>query len=96
MRVFRRNSAEESFAIGSNLLKSLFGNVLIPKAVDNELIRFHKRIPSFLRTEQIHDLELVTELIPPLDIGEAEAIVLAKELRVDYLSIIPPTLIFQM
>lgn len=68
-----------------SILKNLFGNVFIPKAVCNELLRFHKRIPSFVKTEQIHDLESVTALTPTLDIGEAEAIVLAKELRADFL-----------
>jgi predicted nucleic acid-binding protein len=62
-----------------SLLKELHGVVLIPPAVEAELLRVHIRIPSFLEVRLVKDLPAVARLTAELDAGEAEAIVLAKE-----------------
>jgi predicted nucleic acid-binding protein len=61
------------------LLQELYGKVLIPEAVCRELIRSHPRLPAFLETRSVRDRAAVSHLGSELDLGEAEAIVLAKE-----------------
>jgi predicted nucleic acid-binding protein len=69
------------------LLAELHGRVLIPPAVQQELSRTHIQIPHFLEVRFIHDLAAVARLKAELDLGEAEAIVLAKENKADLLLI---------
>lgn len=68
-----------------DLLPVLFGEVIIPPAVEMELRRFHEQLPGFLKvlrpTDEVHLLNLCHEL----DVGEAEAICLARELGADRL-----------
>ena len=67
------------------LLKELYHEVLIPDAVRHELIQAHPVLPAFLRCEQVVNTVEVQRLRIELDMGEAEAIVLAKERHADVL-----------
>jgi len=69
------------------LLAELHGQVLIPPAVERELLQTHIQIPSFLEVRPVCDQASVTRLKGELDLGEAEAIVLAKESHADLLLI---------
>jgi len=71
----------------AELLLKLFNEVIIPEAVQRELLRGHPRIPSWLRVEPVKDLTLVKHYAKTVDIGEAEAIGLAKQLGADHLLI---------
>ena len=76
-----------------DLLPSLYRQVLIPSAVYEELIRSKSDLPPaveivsqpWLIVATANDQERVQELRGYLDPGEAEAIVLAIELRADLL-----------
>ena len=68
-----------------NLLRELFGSVIIPQAVWDELIAFHSQLPDFILRRAVartHGLMAETVL---LGRGEAEAITLAKEVNADLL-----------
>ncbi|MBM3841557.1 MAG: DUF3368 domain-containing protein [Verrucomicrobia bacterium] len=69
------------------LLRELYGSVLIPTAVHRELLRSHSPLPSFLEAREISDHKMALRLEAELDLGEAEAIVLAKETRANLLLI---------
>lgn len=69
----------------TEVLQSLFGEVLIPPAVEIELRRFHADLPEFVRVQPAVNTLKVSQLASRLDLGEAEAIVLAQETRADYL-----------
>jgi len=66
------------------LLFNLFGEVIIPEAVRDELLRFHRSLPSELK---IHAVKNAPMSLRGLDRGETEAILLAKELHADFLLI---------
>jgi hypothetical protein len=66
------------------LLRSLFGEVLIPPAVNVELRRFHETLPTFVQVREVRDKQVIEALETLLDRGEAEAIALASELGADY------------
>jgi uncharacterized protein len=70
-----------------DLLSTLFGRVLIPPAVKDELLRFHPSLPGYLQVVAIQDKPAAEELSHDLDRGEAEAIVLAEECHAEYLLI---------
>lgn len=69
------------------LLPCLFGEVLIPPAVRRELLRFHIRVPDFVRCVAPAETEGMARLSKALDLGETEAICLALELKADRLLI---------
>jgi uncharacterized protein len=69
------------------LLQKLYQIVLIPTAVHGELIKSHPVLPPFLQVRAITDHGQVARLEAELDLGEAEAIVLAKETNADLLLI---------
>lgn len=69
------------------LLHELYGSLLIPPAVRDELLRAHARLPDFLQVHPVRDSAEVRRLEVELDRGEAEAIVLAREVRADLLLI---------
>src|SRR5262245_45916211 len=71
----------------AELLKDLFDTVCIPPAVNDELVRFHPSLPSFINVQVVLDQARVKSLLTQLDLGEAEAIVLAAESKADYLLI---------
>jgi uncharacterized protein len=69
------------------LLNQLFGEVIIPPEVHVELSRHHPTLPSFVKLVSPRDTATVSRLSSELDLGEAEAISLARELRADRLLI---------
>ncbi len=71
----------------AELLPALFSEIRIPQAVAQELARRHPVLPGFFRVQPVGDQLSVTGLLTKLDRGEAEAIILAKELAADALLI---------
>ncbi len=69
------------------LLKDLYGDVLIPEAVRRELSVLHPSLPAFCHCVPAENRAEVERLLRELDLGEAEAIVLAKERHADALLI---------
>jgi len=69
------------------LLSRIYSDVFIPEAVRNELLMEHSAIPEFIRCRSASDRAEVQRLLAELDLGEAEAIILAKELKADELLI---------
>ena len=70
------------------LLCDLFGTVVIPAAVAQELAVEHEVLPDFVQVHTPRDRAAIEELMSrELDVGEAEAIVLAGELHADVLLI---------
>jgi predicted nucleic acid-binding protein len=67
-----------------NLLATLFGSVIVPPAVADELLAFHSRLPDFIQVRRgsAASRPAGTEQLGP---GEAEAIQLAVELHADWL-----------
>src|SRR5262245_14078578 len=76
-----------------NLLQQLYGSVVIPQAVSQEIAAVAPRLAGivdiqkveWLEIRQAEDSALVTSLQLELDRGEAEAIALAIELKADLL-----------
>ena len=69
------------------VLRDLFGDVLVPKAVRDELLRYHSEIPTFVLVREVTKQDAVEGLCAIIDQGEAEAIILAEELGADALLI---------
>lgn len=69
----------------ADLLLQLFGEVVIPAAVRDELRVKHPAVPPFVKVGAVSDHAAVTALSAQLDEGEAEAIILAGELKADFL-----------
>lgn len=77
------------------LLKLIFGRIIIPPTVDKEireLEKFNMDLEEYHKGKWIEiiypkDMMLLKQLKEELDEGEAEAIVLAKELHADFLLI---------
>ncbi len=73
------------------LLQSLYGEVVIPPAVERELkarTHLHEGLEwALLRVVEPKSSEMVTLLSESLDLGESEAIVLATEINADLLLI---------
>ena len=67
------------------LLVELFGQVIVPPAVAHELQVEHYPLPAFVQIQQPTDTGAVRRLTVLLDAGEAEAIVLARQLHADRL-----------
>jgi predicted nucleic acid-binding protein len=67
------------------LLHKLYGEVLIPETVQEELLEAHTALPVFVCPARVLNLEEVHRLSIELDLGEAEAIALAKERHADVL-----------
>jgi len=78
-----------------DLLKQLYKKVIIPEAVFEEISRLSFDLSdaeqlqalTWIKIREVTDHSLVEALLPELDRGEAEAIVLAKELKADLLMI---------
>jgi len=76
-----------------NLLQALYGTIIIPQAVYDEMASvgyavlgaIEVQTLSWIETRQVMDTNRVTELLAELDQGEAEAIILALELKADFL-----------
>lgn len=75
------------------LLNQLYGTILIPEAVKDELTNAGRVVPgtvevqtfTWLQVRLVVDRERVAGLLTEIDPGEAEAIVLAAELNADRL-----------
>ena len=77
-----------------DLLRDLFGTVLVPPAVDEELRNppagfalVDVRQMGFISVQAPRDCERVAELMRTLDPGESEALALAIELRISVILI---------
>jgi hypothetical protein len=68
-----------------DLLERLYGRVIIPEAVESELRRRFDSLPDFLHCQQVSDNNEILRFTQELDLGEAEAIVLARETHADIL-----------
>lgn len=71
----------------ADLLQQLFGEVIIPNAVETELRRTHPVLPGWLRVRSPHSTTKTDLYARSVDRGEAEAIALAEELHADHLLI---------
>ncbi len=75
-------------AVGKcGVLAELFDEVVIPKAVGQELLRCHPQLPAWLGVAAAKDTARVNQYARSVDAGEAEAIELALELHADRLLI---------
>ena|ERR1051325_3175826 len=70
-----------------DLLPTLFSDVLIPVAVQKELLKTHLTLPEWLRVVPVKDIERADKYGLVVDAGEAEAIELARETHADWLLI---------
>ena len=70
-----------------NLLPQLFTEVVIPEAVQKELLRSHGQLPAWLRVATVQNPAQVGLYSKIVDEGETEAIELAQELHADRLLI---------
>lgn len=70
-----------------DLLRRLYREVVIPEAVKTELLFAFSNLPEYLHCEKVLQRSNVERLQMELDIGEAEAIVLAREKHADMLLI---------
>ncbi|MDZ4679659.1 MAG: hypothetical protein SH848_03660 [Saprospiraceae bacterium] len=78
-----------------DLLKQMFGQVIIPQAVFDELLELELsgydinifKKADWLIVKDANHHHLISELQKELDLGESEAIVLALEKMADYLLI---------
>jgi predicted nucleic acid-binding protein len=78
-----------------DILRQLYGELLIPQAVYDEMVDLECEVPgtqevqalSWIQTRQANNRSLVAELQVELDAGESEAIALALELKADRLLI---------
>lgn len=79
-----------------DLLQQLYTRLIIPTAVYNEMVEVDKVVPgavevqtlSWIETQAVADAQRVTDLQTSqenIDLGEAEAIILAVELKADLL-----------
>ena len=71
----------------AGLLEKLYHQILIPEAVRDELLKNHLSLPTFLHYAKVANFAEVQRLLAEIDLGEAEAIVLAKETHADFLLI---------
>lgn len=76
-------------AIGrAHLLADVFGRVIIPSAVRDELLVEHEDLPAFIEVQTVKDAAAVFAILSDeIDLGEAEAVILAEELNADVLLI---------
>lgn len=69
------------------VLQTAFSRVIIPPAVRDELLQYHTAVPQFIEVIAVANVSEVSGLMGDLDRGEAEAIVLAAEIKPDFLLI---------
>ena len=76
-----------------HLLQQLFGEVYIPQAVYNEAVVVGRELggakqevlaAQWIKTQRVTDQLAIEVLLDQLDLGEAETIVLARELNADW------------
>lgn len=79
-----------------NLLQQLYTHLIIPKAVYNEMVKVDQLVPGavevqtlpWIQTQAVADYQQIVAIQSSqenIDVGEAEAIVLALELKADLL-----------
>jgi uncharacterized protein len=71
----------------TDLLKTLFQEVIIPQAVRDELLRSHALLPDWLHVIAVSNRHQADQFAEIVDLGEAEAITLALELHANLLLI---------
>jgi uncharacterized protein len=71
----------------TDVLESLFGRVLIPTAVKDELLGYHKYLPQFCEVHPVSKSTRLELLLRQAGKGEAEAVALAVELKANVLLI---------
>ena len=67
----------------ASLIEKLFGAVVIPEKVAEELLRFHPALPEWCVVKRVTNVTLQREISLTIDPGESEAICLALELKAD-------------
>lgn len=67
-------------------LIELFGKVIVPRAVWDELLAFHSQLPDFVSLRPVAEADQQLPEAKWLGRGEVEAIKLAKEINADLLS----------
>ncbi|MDP1587553.1 MAG: hypothetical protein Q8M07_07425, partial [Prosthecobacter sp.] len=65
------------------LLPGLFGEILIPSAVAEELLHFHATLPEWCVVHKVAASPLLHRLLKAVDPGEAEAVALAYEQKAE-------------
>ncbi|MFO1431430.1 MAG: hypothetical protein U1F76_15015 [Candidatus Competibacteraceae bacterium] len=70
----------------AELLRTLFKEVVISQAVQEELLSYHAALPPWLVVQKVAVSEALRRRLMPLDSGEAQAIALAKLKRADLLN----------
>lgn len=70
-----------------DILQSLYGEILVPPAVERELLRFHAVLPAPIQVRPVRSDAMLEKLLGVLDEGEAQAITLAQQLSADLLII---------
>jgi predicted nucleic acid-binding protein len=69
----------------AEFLQKLFGSVLVPRAVADELLVFHGELPAFVVIQAVAEPDRLLPGIERLGKGEAQAILLAKEVGAEIL-----------
>ena len=69
----------------AELLQKLFGSVIIPRAVADELLVFHEQLPTFVAIRTVLEPDRFLPGAERLGKGETQAIQLALELRAEIL-----------
>lgn len=69
------------------LLRTLFGTVIVPPEVSRELERGRVGVPGWVEVRELKDRTMVSRFSVEVDLGEAEALALAIELNADRLLI---------
>ena len=69
----------------AELLLQIVGEVVIPDSVKNELSHSHDSLPTWLHVRPIKNKTQAQLYSKSVDVGEAEAITLAREIKADYL-----------
>jgi len=67
------------------LLFDIFGVVVVPEAVADELAVSHVALPPWIRSVSVRGRSVVEDFCRELDAGESEAIALALEMDADFL-----------
>ncbi len=67
------------------LLFDIFGVVVVPEAVADELAVSHVALPPWIRSVSVRGRSVVEDFRRELDAGESEAIALALEIDADFL-----------
>ena len=70
-----------------HILEQLYGQILIPEAVQQELAKSHDALPAFIQLAPVETSSILNERLRELDKGEAYAITLAEQLHTDLLLI---------